>query len=118
MSQDVLDALFENDKAKLEGDRLTILSKEPHSFKLVPAYKFVAVADGSADTHKMVGNIFTKEELEKANVDIYMDSAIYKDIAYQVEPGFLGIPETKEAETAMQELDIEKLLEEYLLKIF
>jgi len=123
ISQEVLDALFEQGKAELKEDNtLVIHSKEAQSFKLIPGYKFLCLASGDKDPHNLVGKIFTEQELKKAEADIYMDSVIYKDIAYQVETGFLGVPETKKAEKTAQKVDEAgvddaKKLADLLLKI-
>ncbi len=92
IAQSVLDSMFEQEKAHLEQDKLMIHSKQNQIFKLTPAFKFLYVSDGSADPHQFVGKIFTKQELDKIDVDLYMDSAIYKDTAYQVDPGYVGMP--------------------------
>ena len=130
MSQEVLDALFEQGKAEIEGDVLTINSAQKQVFKLLPAYKFIFLAEGDKDPHNLVGKIFTKEQLKKSKADIYMDSCIYKETPYQIESGFLGIPQEQKAEKSVE---VEKILqsdkpteaedfkikdlEDYLLKI-
>ncbi len=120
ISQQVLDAIFEQGKAELDGDTLIIHSQEKQTFKLIPAYKFLYLAEGEKDPYNLVGKIFTEQDLKKAKADIYMDSVLYKDVAYQVEPGFLGIPQTQKAQESaekLQEADEVKALEDYLLKI-
>ncbi len=120
ISQQVLDAIFEQGKAELDGDTLIIHSKEKQIFKLVPAYKFLFLVEGEKDPYNLVGKIFTEQDLKKAKADIYMDSVLYKEVAYQVEPGFLGIPQTpkaKESAEKLEQADEVKALEEYLLKI-
>ena len=130
MSQAVLDALFEQGKAELEGDVLIIHSSTKQMFKLLPAYKFISMAGGDKDPNNLVGKIFTQEQLKKSKADIYMDSCIYKDVPYQIESGFLGIPEAQKEEKSAE---VEKILqsdkpteaedfkikdlEDYLLKI-
>ncbi len=126
ISQEILDSLFAEGKADLEGDKLTIHSRQDQEYKLVPAFKFLFVADGTEDQHGMVGKIYAKDELEKTGCDIYMDSAIVHDVPYQVEPGFIGEPGTREGEKEAQKLaeegkaesvDESKLLADYLMKI-
>jgi len=92
MSQEVLDASFAEGKAELEGDRLTIQSRGAQTYKLIPAFKFLYLAEGDEAGDRMVGKIFTRSELEKAGADIYMDSVLLGERAYQVEQGFVGIP--------------------------
>jgi len=130
ISQAVLDALFEQGQAELCGDSLVINSAQKQSFKLIPAVKFIYLAQGDRDPHNLVGKIFTQEQLKKAKADVYMDSVIYKDVAYQVEVGFLGIAQAKKEEKAAEAEKINqsdkpteakdiniKELSDYLLKI-
>jgi hypothetical protein len=138
MSQQVLDALFEQGKAEIDGDTLTINTTHKQVFKLLPAYKFILLAEGDHDPHNLVGKIFTSEQLKKTKADIYMDSCIYKDTPYQIESGFLGIPQEIKPEKAPEvaaekQKEIEQILqsdkpteaedfkikdlEDYLLKI-
>jgi hypothetical protein len=130
MSQEVLDALFEQGQAELSGDSLVINSSQKQSFKLIPAVKFIYLAQGEHDPHNLVGKIFTQDQLKHAKADVYMDSVIYKDVAYQVEVGFLGIGQAKKEEkvpeaekinqsdnpTVAEDIDV-KQLSDYLLKI-
>lgn len=120
ISQEVLDALFDQGQAELKDDLLIIHSQEKQTFKLIPAYKFVRLAEGEKDPNNLLGKIFTAEELKNAKADIYMDSILYKDVAYQAEPGFLGIPQTKKAEKtaeSLEQVDDTKILADFLLKI-
>jgi len=103
ISQSVLDSMFEQGKAHLEQDRLTIHSKQDQVFKMIPACKFLYVADGSRDPHQLIGKILTRQDLEKIHADLYMDSVLYKEVAYQVEPGYLGLPETEAAAAITQQ---------------
>jgi len=118
ISQAVLDALFSEGKAVLEGEKLTITSRGQQVYRLVQAFKFLYVAEGSHDPGGLVGKIFTAAELEKIKADVYMDSVLVKEIAYQVEPGFVGEPmagmEPGPAESAATD---DELLQDYLLKI-
>jgi hypothetical protein len=128
ISQGVLDSMFEQGKAHLDQDRLMIHSKQDQVFKMIPACKFLYVADGSQDPHRLIGRILTRQDLEKIKADLYMDSVIYLEVAYQVEPGYLGLPETAAAEVVAEKVvaasgkkpgdatDAE-LLGDYLLKI-
>ena len=102
ISQTVLDPLFTENKATLEGDRLTIHSRSDQGYKLTPAYKFLKVADGSADKAGLVGKIYTAAELARIKADICADSALINDVPYEVEPGFIGMPEAAAAEAPVE----------------
>jgi hypothetical protein len=120
MSQEVLDALFDQGKAELEGEVLTINTAIKQVYRLIPAVKFLVLAEGEFDPNNLVGKIFTKEQLKKASADIYMDSVIYKDAAYQVETGFLGLAEAEAEEKAAAEAQAaakQKQIEEEAKKI-
>jgi len=123
ISQNVLDKLFEENKANLDGDLLTVHSKGTQQYKLVPAYKFLGTEDGSEDKGGMVGKIFSKEELDRAGADAYMDSVLVNDVPYKAESGFVGLPpETEqpreEEKTAAEgEAADDQMLSDYLLKI-
>ena len=103
ISGEVLDSLFSENKAELDGDRLVIHTRNDQAYRLTAAFKFVSVADGSEDSNGLIGKIYTKEELDKIKADIYMDSAIVNDLAYSVEPGFVGIPESEPEPAAAAE---------------
>jgi len=104
ISQAVLDSMFEQGKAHLEQDRLMIHSKQNQVFKMIPACKFLYVSDGSPDPHSLLGKILTRQDLERIRAELYMDSVLYKDIAYQVEPGYLGVPETAAAQATAEKV--------------
>lgn len=78
--------------------------------------------DGSKDSNGLVGKIYTRGELEKIDADIYMDSAIIDEMAYQVKNGYIGKPESAPAgsiasESAASDVSDDELLSDYLLKI-
>jgi hypothetical protein len=91
ISQEVLDSLFADNKAELNGDCLVIHARSDQVYTITAAFKFVTVADGTPDANGLVGKIYTQEELTKIKADIYMDSAIVNDLAYTIEPGFVGV---------------------------
>ncbi len=120
ISQEVLDSLFSEGKASLDKDLLTMHGKDNEVFQLIPAYKFLYVADGSVDPYSLVGKIFTREQLKKSSMDVYMDSVLYHDKAYQVESGYIGLPQSPAAEREagkMEQVSDEDLLGDYLLKV-
>lgn len=135
ISQTVLDSMYEQGKAHLDQDCLMIHSKQNQVFKMIPACKFLYVADGSPDPHHLLGKILTRQDLEKIHAELYMDSVLYREVAYQVEPGYLGVPETAAAVAATEQAAVQsradgvkagapsdeaseaQLLGDYLLKI-
>ncbi len=110
-SQNILDALISEGKIKLIGNEITIISKDNPTFELEPAFRFLKTADDSADPNNFVGQIRLEKDLRAIRAEIYMDSIIYKDTAYIVEPGFLG--EKKELLDKLSDTD---LLARFLLE--
>jgi len=89
-SQRILDSLIEEGRIKLEKNMLTLLSGEQPTFELEPAYRFTRTADGSADPHRLVGQIKYEKEIKAMHAEAYLNSLLYRDIAYEVEQGFIG----------------------------
>lgn len=117
ISQEVLDTLFAEGKAELTGTELTIHTRH-QTFALEPAVKFLGVAGQGPDGLALVGKIFAQGELTKMKADLYMDSAIVNEVAYQVAPGFLGLPLGAPAtDSAQSSASDSELLSEYLLKV-
>ncbi len=110
-SQRILDGLIGEEKIKLEKNTITILSKGNPAFELEPAFRIVKTADNGSDPHKLVGRIKYEKDLKAMNAEIYLDSIIYRDMAYVAEPGFIG--EKKELIETLSDTD---LLARFLLE--
>ncbi|MDT8318761.1 MAG: hypothetical protein RQ824_12355 [bacterium] len=91
LSQGMLDKLSSEGKLELSGDKLTIQSNDHPEYIITPAAKFLGIESKDADPHKLIGKIIPLKILKDKGVELYMDSAIYKDEAYNVEQGFVGI---------------------------
>ena len=76
---------------EISGDKLTVLSKERPDYIITPAAKFLGIESKDADPYKLLGKIVPLNILKDKGVELYMDSAIYKDEAYKVDQGFVGI---------------------------
>jgi len=112
-SQDILDAWCEEEKVSVEGEILTINRTPPSKFRLIPAYRITQVAGGGPDPKKWVNKVKTREELEKAGADVYMNSIVIGETAYDGEYGYLAEPM---AAGKKEEKSDETLLTEFLLK--
>jgi hypothetical protein len=110
-SQRILDSLVDEGKIKLERNVLTLLKGNHPSFVLEPAYRFLRTADGGPDPHDLIGQFKYERELKELSAEHYLDSVLYKDTAYVVEPGFIG--EQKELLDSMSDTD---LLARFLLE--
>ncbi len=91
-TQKMLDSLNEQKKIELVGNMLTILTDQKRSFSVIPAYRFIMVEGGGEDPHRLLGKVKTADEVKDLKAEVYMDSAIVGDVAYRIEPGFVGIP--------------------------
>ncbi len=87
----MLDNLSSEGRVEISGDKLTILSKERPDYIITPAAKFLEIESKDADPYKLLGKIVPVNILKDKGVELYMDSAIYKDEAYKVDQGFVGI---------------------------
>ncbi len=103
-SQRILDSLIGEGKIKLDNNLMTLLISDRPSFELEPGYRFVKTADGSPDPHGLVGQIKSEKAIKAMNAEIYLDSIIYRDVAYEVESGFIG--EKKELIDRLSDMEL------------
>jgi hypothetical protein len=89
-SQSMLDSMVEAGKIQVDKGILTMLAADNPTFHLVPAYRFVKTIDNSPDAAGLSGQIHSERELKGMGAEIYMDSIIYQDVAYQADPGFIA----------------------------
>ena len=115
-SQDIIDSWSDEEKVHLENNVLTIQQDPPTSFQLTPAYRIVAVAGGDPDPHGWVNKVMSKNELEQQGADIYMNSVLFEDIAYDVESGYLAEASAAGSPGGEGKKDDAALLTEFLLK--
>ncbi len=94
ISQERLDEWTMDQKATLDSGRLA-LTELGRAFQVVPAVRFLSVAGGEADPNDLLNRVKTEEELVEIGADLYMNSVIHGDIAYDVQPGFVGRAEPK-----------------------
>ena len=106
-SQSMLDSMVDAGKIKVDRSVLTMLAGNKPAFELKQAYRFVKTIDDAVDPSGLVGQIRSEAELKELGAEIYMDSIIYRDIAYQADPGYIaeqkvpgGPPESNSAETS------------------
>lgn len=110
-SQRLLSSLADEGRISLEDNVLTLLSKDRPSFQLEPAARFTATADGKPDPHGLVGTIRSEKDLREMKAELYLDSVIVGDTAYQTVPGFIG-----EERELMERLSDTELLARFLLE--
>jgi hypothetical protein len=89
-SQGMLDSMMDAGKIKVDKGVLTMLTGDNPTFELKQAYRFVRTIDDTTDPNGLVGQIRSEAELKELGAEIYMDSVIYKDVAYQADPGYIA----------------------------
>lgn len=107
-SHSMLDSMIDAGKIKVEQNVLTMLAGDNPSFTLIPAYRFVKTVGAVPDAAGLVGQFRTERELKEMKAEVYMDSVIYQDIAYQADPGFIAekiLPEEPAEEVASESLE-------------
>ena len=89
-SQSMLDSMVDAGKIKVDKGVLTMLTGDNPTFELKQAYRLVRTIDDAVDPNGLVGQIRSEAELKELGAEIYMDSVIYRDIAYQADPGYIA----------------------------
>jgi hypothetical protein len=104
VSQTMLDSWTEQGKIDFVGNVMTLLSGEGkgRSYALDPAVKFLKVEGDEPDAHQLIRKVKSDTQLREMGADHVDASVIYKDVAYQVEPGFLAEVSVLQAAAAAQ----------------
>lgn len=89
-SQSMLDSMIDAGKIRVEQNILTMLAGSNPTFKLVPAYRLVKTVENVPDPAGLAGHFRTEQELKAMQAEVYMDSVIYQDVAYQADPGYIA----------------------------
>lgn len=106
LTQQVLDQWSASGKATIKGDILTIQSKDNSRFTLKAAIKFLTIESKDADPNNLTGKVITSDHVKDKGIEVYMNSAIYKDEAYKVEEGFIGLLQENESKKGSPEKEI------------
>jgi hypothetical protein len=86
-----LDVWLGDGTVDLQGDELTIVA-EGRRYRLTEAVRILAEVTGEEDTHQLVGRVKSKAVLQERGAEILETSMIVGDNAYDVVPGWLGLP--------------------------
>jgi hypothetical protein len=89
--QDVVDRWVTTDKVELSGEVMTFCGSAL-SVRMIPGYYFDHVAGGSDEGHALLGRAKMKAVVVAMGAEVYMNSVILGETAYEVEPGFLAKP--------------------------
>ena len=104
VSQTMLDSWTEQGKIDFVGNVMTLLSGDGkgRSYALEPAVRFVKVEGDEPDPHQLLRKVKSAAQLRDMGAEHIEASVIYKDVAYQVEPGFLAEVSALQAAAAAQ----------------
>jgi hypothetical protein len=129
VSQELLDQWAVEGKIELAGNTLKLLA-EQRAFHLLPGVRFLSLAAGQ-DRAKLLGRVKTEDQLQTLGAELYMNSVLLEEDAYDVQCGFLAevsglapgtdgsAPESSPApakSAAAQAGDERSLLEKFLLE--
>lgn len=88
VSQELLDQWAVEGKIELVGNTLKLLA-EQRAFHLLPGVRFLSLAAGQ-DRAKLLGRVKSEEQLQTLGAELYMNSVLLEEDAYDVQCGFLA----------------------------
>jgi len=88
VSQELLDQWVVEGKIELAGNTIKLLA-EQRAFHLLPGVRFLSLAAGQ-DQKKLLGRVKSEEQLQKLGAELYMNSVLLEEDAYDVQCGFLA----------------------------
>jgi len=91
LPQDLVDSWITADKVEISGEIMT-LRGGTLTLRLVPGYYFERVAGGSDEGHELLGRAKSKAAVAALGAEVYMNSVILGETAYEVEAGFVAKP--------------------------
>lgn len=90
ISQEVLDSWLSAEKVSLEGEVLHLLGTSIY-LRLTPGCHFKGVQAGN-DEPALLGKVKAKAAVTAMGAEMYLDSVILGETAYEIETGFVGKP--------------------------
>jgi hypothetical protein len=91
LPQDVVDTWIAADKVELAGEVMTFRGSGV-ALRVVPGYYFVQASGGSDDANQLVGRAKLKAAVAAMGAEVYMNSVLLGETAYDIEPGFIAKP--------------------------
>jgi hypothetical protein len=91
ISQGAIDDWVSSERVEIQGSSLTFKGR-PGAVELVPASLFRHISAGQTDPHSLVGKVLDEEAILALGGETYMSSVLLGETAYDIEPGFLGLP--------------------------
>ncbi len=91
LPQERVDAWVTADKVELTGETLSFRAGGLR-LRLVPGFYFDRVAGGSDEGHPLLGRAKSRAAVAALGAEVYMNSVLLGETAYEVEPGFIAKP--------------------------
>ena len=91
LPQDVVDSWITADKVELSGEVMTFRAS-CLALRLVSGFYFDHVAGGSDEAHQLLGRAKSKAAIAALGAEVYMNSVLLGETAYEVEGGFVAKP--------------------------
>jgi hypothetical protein len=113
--QAALDQWIVDGVVELQNNELTILG-EGRRYRLAEAVRVLREVSGAEDPNELVGRVKARGYLEQLGAEIIESSMLVSESAYDVEPGWVGIPIGTFAEHAGTRLGDSKTDEDLLAK--
>ena len=95
VSQAAVERWSAEGRADLAGGALVAQGGALHGcrFELEPAVRVLRVAGAGEDPHQHVGRVRPVAPLREGGAELLGDSLVVGEVAYEVEPGFLAVPD-------------------------
>jgi hypothetical protein len=91
LPQDLVDTWITTDQVDLAGEVMTF-HRRPVILRLVPGFYFDHVAGGTDESHELLGRVKSKAAVAALGAEVYMNSVVLGETAYEVEAGFVAKP--------------------------
>jgi len=96
LSQEALDSWISEGRADIQGDVL-IDKVGGRRFQLLEGVRFLSEVSGGEDAEALVGRVKDLGQLAAMGGEYMSDSVVLGELAYEVQPGFVGRPVAKTA---------------------
>ncbi len=114
--QALLDTLIADERVDITGDVL-LLRDQGRRYTISEGVHVFRDASGGGDAAGLVGHVKTREQLSEIGAEVFENSMILGDEAYDVVPGFIGEPVgAPTPKSPHAEHNEEDLLAQFLLK--
>ena len=114
--QPILDTLIADERVDIQGAEM-LLRDEGRRYTISEAVHVLRDAAGGGDRSGLLGKVKSREQLNELGAEVFENSMIVGDDAYDVVPGFVGTPiGAAPAQVPSAGDDEEDLLQQFLLK--